>query len=242
MIRLYVESPLFKNQVIFLEEKQSHYLQKVMRLSKGDQVLAFNGVDGEWEAEISETLKKSTQLVILSQIRSQKSEGDIWLIFSPLKPKREAFLEEKATELGCTCLWPVHFERTPVPKVNLEKLRAHVIEAAEQCERLTIPEIKPLTRLPQLLKEWPKNRLILFGDETFDSPSLKSVDFDSTKPCAFLVGPEGGFTSQELALLKSHPQAKGVTLNPYILRAETAALVGLSYLQLYTCHVASTKF
>jgi 16S rRNA (uracil1498-N3)-methyltransferase len=169
---------------------------------------------------------------LLSQTRTQQQEKDIWLLFSPIKPKRQEFLVEKATELGAFCLWPIQCQRTSQLKVNAEKTMAHIIEAAEQSERLTIPLLKPLISLSDLLKTWPEERILLFGDETFNSPSLATFEFDPTQSYGFLVGPEGGFTPEELALLKAHPKARGVTLNPHILRAETAALVGISYLQL----------
>lgn len=232
MIRLYIESPLLENQDVVLTENQSHYVQKVMRLQENDDVLLFNGRDGEWKARITTLSKKSTTLHPFSQSRPQGHKGDLWLLFSPLKPKRQEFLVEKATELGVSCLWPVYFERTSVPKVNLEKMQAHAIEAAEQCERLTLPEIKPIVPFPVLLKNWPQDRLLLFGDESLRSPSLGTLELHHKRSYAFLVGPEGGFTSQEFSLLKSSPQAQGVTLNPHILRSETAALVGVSYFQL----------
>lgn len=232
MIRLYVNLPLTKNQDIFLLEKQSHYIQTVMRRKVGEDIYLFNGTDGEWQAQITETLKKSTKLHLLSQTRTQQQEKDIWLLFSPLKPKRQEFLVEKATELGASCLWPLQCQRTSHLKVNAEKTMAHMIEATEQSERLTIPLLKPLISLPDLLQTWPRERILLFGDETFNSPSLTTYEFNSTQSYGFLVGPEGGFTSDELSLLKTHPNVQGVTLNQNILRAETAALVGISYLQL----------
>ena len=228
VIRLYVETPLFLAQELLLSEPQSHYLQKVMRLKKGSSLHLFNGKDGEWHAEVIDLLKKVTKLKVISQIKQQKPESDLWLLYSPLKPKRQEFLIEKATELGVSCLWPIHCGRTSIPKVNLEKMKAHVIEAAEQCERLTLPEIKPLTPLSKVLKEWPSNRTLIFGDETLSSPSIATLS--PKGPCAFFVGPEGGFTEQELSALKT--QGRGVTLNLHILRAETAALVGISCLQL----------
>ena len=203
-----------------------------MRLKEGDDLLLFNGTDGEWRAKIIATLKKSTALLLLSKTRPQHYEGDIWLLFSPLKPKRQAFLEEKATELGASCLWLVRCEYTSVLNVRVEKMEAHCIEAAEQSERLTVPVIKPFTALSDLLSTWPKDRTLLFGDETLSAPSLASISIIPENRYAFLVGPEGGFSSIELALLRDHPNAQGVTLNAHILRAETAALVGLSYLQL----------
>jgi 16S rRNA (uracil1498-N3)-methyltransferase len=232
MIRLYVEDPLSENQQINLHESQSHYVQKVMRLKRADLILLFNGKDGEWQARITNLEKKTTGLVLLSQLQPQPRQGNLCLLFSPLKPKRQEFLVEKATELGVSCLWPIRCERTSVPKVNLEKIRAQVREAAEQCGRLDVPEIKDLTPLPHLLNNWPKDGMLIFGDETLTSPSLATVQRDPNKTYGFLVGPEGGFTRQEQSLLKSHLQAYGVTLNPHILRAETAALVGVAYLQL----------
>jgi len=232
MIRLYVEIPLVANQEVFLDEAQSHYIQKVMRLKERDEVLLFNGVDGEWKALLSRVLKKQTLLQLTSQTKPQSKEADLWLLFSPIKPKRQEFLVEKATELGISCLWPIQCERTSFPKVNLEKMKAHAREASEQCGRLTLPEIKPLTLLSSLLKDWTQNRMLLYGDETLTAPSLGTLSFPPDKSIAFLVGPEGGFTSQEFALLKTHSQAQGVTLNPHILRAETAALVGIGCLQL----------
>lgn len=228
MIRLYTDHPLAENQKISLNENQSHYVQKVMRLKLNDDLLLFNGKDGEWKARITEIEKKTTHLSLTNQTRPQQQEKSLCLLFSPLKPKRQEFLVEKATELGVSCLWPIRCERTSIPKVNLEKMQAQAREAAEQCGRLTIPEIKDLTTLPQLLKNWPQDERLIFGDESLNSPSISTI---KGKPCSFLVGPEGGFTTQEFALLKAHPQACGVTLNSNILRAETAALVGVAYLQ-----------
>jgi 16S rRNA (uracil1498-N3)-methyltransferase len=234
MIRLYVESSLLENQERSLPKEQSHYLQNVMRLRQGDELLLFNGLQGEWKAQITATLKKSTELIVLSQIRPQRDEGDVWLFFSPLKTKRQEFLEEKATELGVSCLYPVRCERTSVSKVNLEKMQAHVKEAAEQCGRLTLPQCKPFSPLSQVLENCPLTRTLIFGDESLTSPSLTKLTIDPKGSYAFLVGPEGGFTAREFALLRRMPNAQGVTLNSNILRAETAALVGLSYLNLNT--------
>jgi len=232
MIRLYVDEPLSENKEIELNENQSHYLLKVMRLKEGDALLLFNGKEGEWKARLGAPHKKSASVLVLSLTRPQCVDADLWLLFSPLKPKRQAFLIEKATELGVACLWPIGCERTSFPKVNLAKMQAHVIEAAEQCGRLTLPFVNPLVTLPKLLEQWSQTRLLLFGDESLTSPPLASLSLAPHKPYAFLVGPEGGFTRQELSLLKSCPYAQGVTLSPHILRAETAALVGISYLQL----------
>jgi len=232
MIRLYIDNPLSENQQISLGENQSHYVQKVMRLKQGDDLLLFKGKDGEWKARIAGLEKKITHLSLINQIRPQQVERKLCLLFSPLKPKRQEFLIEKATELGVSCLWPIRFERTSILKVNLEKMQAQTREAAEQCGRLTLPEIKDLISLPQLLKNWPQEEILVFGDESRTSPSIATTKSDPSKFCNFLVGPEGGFSPQEYTLLKAHLQAYGVTLNANILRAETAALVGVSYFKL----------
>lgn len=233
MIRLYVEDSFKENQVFSLPKDQSHYIQNVMRLGLGDELLVFNGFQGEWKAQITANLKKSTGLIVLSQIRPQPVERNLWLLFSPLKGKRQEFLEEKATELGVSCLYPVRCERTSVSKINLEKMYSHVKEAAEQCGRLTLPQLNPLSPLSQVLSDWPATRNLIFGDETLTSFSLKDLTLDPKASYAFLVGPEGGFTAQEYALLRRIPNVQSVTLNSNILRAETAALVGISYLQLH---------
>lgn len=228
LIRLYVNAPLSKNKDVPLDAPQSHYLQKVMRLKEGAEVSLFNGQEGEWKAQIKAHLKKSTVLTVLKQSRPQEKEGDLWLLFSPLKPKRMEFLVEKATELGVSCLWPIHCERTSLPKVNQGKMETHALEAAEQCGRLTLPEIRPLTKLTDMLNSWPQERRLYFGDETLTAPSLSSLKIEKERPKAFLVGPEGGFSEKEFEMLRSLGQ--GVTLNRNILRAETAALVGVSLL------------
>jgi 16S rRNA (uracil1498-N3)-methyltransferase len=233
MIRLFVENPLSENQQISLSENHSHYVQNVMRLKQDDTLLLFNGRDGEWKARIASMGKKMTHLILISQSRPQQNEGSLSLFFSPLKPKRQEFLVEKATELGVSCLCPLRFERTSITKLNVEKMRAQAREAAEQCGRLTIPEIRDFISLPQLLKSWPQGEVLFFGDESLTSPSIVKLKIEPHKFYNFLVGPEGGLTSKEYALLKAHPQVSGVTLNSHILRAETAALVGVSYLNFF---------
>jgi 16S rRNA (uracil1498-N3)-methyltransferase len=204
-----------------------------MRKKVGDIIHLFNGKDGEWAYEITELHKRETILTLQSQVKSQPASNDLWLLFSPLKPKRQEFLIEKATELGVSCLWPILCERTSIPRVNLEKMQAHVIEVAEQCGRLSITEIKPMTQLSKALTGWPLSHSLIFGDETLTAPSIANIAIK--KPCAFFVGPEGGFTEQEFNLLKR--KGRGVTLNQNILRAETAALAGLACISLKVCPI-----
>lgn len=230
MIRLYVNTPLTEGQQVFLDESQSHYVQRVMRLKPSDNLLLFNGQDGEWQTQIVGVAKKTTRISLISQNRPQPAESKLWVLFSPLKPKRQEFLIEKATELGASGLWPIRCERTSIPKINLEKMRAQAREAAEQCGRLSLPEIHDLTPLPHIHTSGPQIDVLLFGDETLNAPPLSHFERDPQKVYGFFVGPEGGFTSRERDFLKTN--AQGVTLNANILRAETAALAGISYLQL----------
>lgn len=231
MIRLYVESPLFQDQEILLSEAQSHYLQNVMRLKGGDDLLIFNGEQGEWEAKISKQAKRASVLIPSQQMRLQPPQDDVWLLFSPLKPKSQLFLDEKATELGVGTFLPVKCARTTCA-VNPSKMKAHLIEAAEQSGRLTLPTIRPMTSFLSLLESWPQDRVLLFGDATLTAPVLTEYPWDPKKSYAFFIGPEGGFSPSELERLRAHPQSYGVTLSQQTLRAETAGIVGLSYLQL----------
>ena len=231
MIRLYVSESLQEGNDILLSSPQSHYLQRVMRLGIGDEVLLFNGEQGEWRVKIKTLQKNAITVQLMVQTRPQQSEGDLWLLFSPIKPKRQEFLVEKATELGASCLWPVRCERTSSP-LKEDKMKAHVIEASEQSKRLTVPSVKPLTSFADLLKNWPAERILFFGDETLSAPPLGTLPLDTSRAYGFFVGPEGGFSAQELTLLRAHPNTQGVTLSPHILRAETAALVGLVGLQM----------
>ena len=231
--RLYVPHPLAEQTNVTLDADQSHYVARVMRGAVGDVLHLFNGTDGEWAAEIKDANKKSVTLFCTNQTRKQHHCPDIWLCFAPIKAGRIDFLAEKATELGVSALLPVKTDRTIVSRVNEERLKANVIEAAEQTERLDLPEIRPYQPLQSLLDNWPEDRSLYYGDELgsgIDASTLwKELDYGK---CALLIGPEGGFSEKEQQMLRQHPQAKPVSLGPRILRADTAALAGLTCLQL----------
>src|ERR1043166_2186490 len=165
MIRLFVSRPLSEGAAFQLDDKQAHYLLHVMRVKEGDAILVFNGQDGEWQANVSAG-KKQAGLKLTRQTRAQQAEPDIWLCFAPIKRGHGDTTVEKATELGAARLLPVITERTVISRVNLERYRALATEAAEQCERLTIPEIATPQNLDALLKDWDKNRRMLFCAET----------------------------------------------------------------------------
>jgi 16S rRNA (uracil1498-N3)-methyltransferase len=219
--RLYVPDSLADDAVLKLEGAQANYLVNVLRLGPGDQVKLFDDRTGEWLAEIDEVSKRRVTLRTIRHLRPREPVPDLWLLFAPLKRGRIDMLVEKATELGVARLLPVITQRTVVDRVKDERLTAHMIEAAEQCERTALPELAEPVKLDALLSSWPAGRRLLFADETGGEPLLGAA---SSGPCAILIGPEGGFTDAERAALRGHTAARPISLGPRILRAETAAI------------------
>jgi len=230
-VRLYVKDGLAAGLAITLNRDQSHYAVRVMRQGMGDHALVFNGRDGEWLASIRDASKTACELALVEQTRPQSSEPDVWLVFSPVKKTRLDFLVEKAVELGVSRLLPVITERTDVSRVNVDRLSATAMESAEQCERLSVPEIDAPVDLGDLLANWPTDRQLYLLDETgLGAPVAQAFNSNSA---AFLVGPEGGFSTSELDALRELPFVTPVVLGPRILRAETAALTALACWQMY---------
>jgi len=233
--RLYVDGPLHEGVPVHATEGQSHYLLHVMRRGAGDSVVLFNGRDGEWSASLVARSKKHVAFQVNAQIRPQASEPDVWLIFAPLKSGPMEFVVEKATELGVSALMPVFTRRTVVHRVNVQRLTSIAVEAAEQCERLTVPSIAAPRPLGEVLAPWAQgqeSRRLFFLDEgaarTKDTASLADAMAGARGPAAILVGPEGGFDGEEQAMLRQLKTVTPVILGPRILRAETAALAALS--------------
>lgn len=243
--RLYIDADLSENAEILLPEGQSHYLLRVMRLDLGAPVCAFNGRDGEWDCEITQASKKAVQLKAVQQTRVQTEDSDVWLVFAPLRVKaRTSFIVEKAVELGAARLAPVITERTQTDKVRTDKWRATAIEAAEQTERLDVPEIAEPLKLSALLGDWDPARQIIYGDESGDDESrpwgglpgrgaqiADALRDHGQAKAAILIGPEGGFSQDERAKLRSLDFVMPVSLGPRILRAETAAISALTIWQ-----------
>jgi len=225
-IRLFVETKLSAGALVRLAEAQAHYLGRVMRCAVGDEVKLFNGVDGEFAARIEEFGRREAGLRVAAQTRAQETEPDCWLCFALLKRQKTDLVVEKATELGVSRIQPVITARTQADHVNLERLRAIAIEAAEQCERLAVPEIFAPAALPALLAGWPADRKLFVADERRDAPVLRFA----SDPAALLIGPEGGFTDAEVAAIGANPKFSRVSLGARILRAETAAIAGLALL------------
>ena len=222
--RLYVAAPLGAGTNVELDSGQANYLGNVMRLKQGDQLLLFDGASGEWVAEISETAKKRMTLRIVEPTRAQESVPDLWLAFAPVKKGRVDWLVEKAVELGVARLLPVVTQRTIVNKLNLDRMRAHIVEAAEQCGRTSLAEIDEPARLDAFLKGMDSARALYFADETGGTPAAAAF---KPGPAVILTGPEGGFTPDEAATIRAAPGAAAISLGPRILRAETAALAAV---------------
>jgi 16S rRNA (uracil1498-N3)-methyltransferase len=228
-IRLCVDHPLGPGQSVPLDEAQAHYLFGVMREGLGTQVLAFNGQDGEWLAEVAEAGKRRGLLSCLRQTRAQVTLPDLWLLFAPVKKARTDFIVEKAVELGAARIMPVATDYTNAERWRRDKAEAHVREAAEQCGALTLPEVTDMLALPKLLAGWDPARRILWADEAGAgrSSALSGLSAGQPGPWAILIGPEGGFSPAERDRLRALPFVQPVALGPRILRAETAALAAL---------------
>jgi len=224
LTRLYLEARLSDGAVIVLSKEQAHYLAGVLRMTAGGALRVFNGSDGEWRAVVSDISRKTATITIFEQLRPSQRSPDIWLCFAPVRKHRNSFILEKATELGVSVLKPVTTARTQYGKMRLDKMRAQIIEAAEQTERLDIPVLDETITLARLIDSWPEDRALIFADEGGDAaPALRDLS-KIGGPAALLVGPEGGFTDDERAYLRSQSFVTPVSLGPRILRADTAAL------------------
>ena len=223
--RLFVDQALADGMTLALDGAQANYLGNVMRLKAGDPVRLFDDRSGEWVAEVADATKRHVTLRLTAKLRGREDVPDLWLLFAPIKKGPIDWLVEKATELGAGRLQPVITQRTIVDRINLDRLRANMIEAAEQCDRTALPGLTEPVKLPALLKNWDAGRALLFADETGGVPITEAA---TSGPAAILIGPEGGFTPDERALIRATPGAIGISLGPRILRAETAAAAAIS--------------
>ena len=231
-IRLYVNDELEVHQVIQIRSKQLHYLTNVMRRKRDDILSIFNEVDGEFTGKIINDSKRNLVIKLLQKIKDPEKKTDIWVVFAPVKKSSTDFIIQKATELGASCLVPVITERTITRNINLKRMQEIVIEASEQCERITIPEIKPIQKLADVICSWNKNRKIFYGDET-ERNQKEERSFNNqalfNPSGAILMGPEGGFSQNEISFLKSKEFVVPINLGPRILRSETAVISGLVF-------------
>lgn len=225
--RLYVETPLGEGVAVPVEGNAAHYLIGVMRVKPDDVVLLFDGRSGEWAARARDIRKRDLVLVCETRTRPLEQVPDFWLCCAPIKKGRIDLIAEKACELGAAKLQPVLTRRAVVDRLNLDRLRAHLVEAAEQCGRTALPELGEMVKLDALLRDWPDDRWLFFADETGGAP-LEQALRAHPGPAAFLIGPEGGFDPSEREAIRAVAKAVPVSLGPRILRAETAAIAATS--------------
>ena len=230
--RLFVEVSLSSGAAVEVAVDRAHYLRDVLRLGPGAPLRLFNGRDGEWRAAIGKLTKSGGTLTVVQQTRAQSPVPDLWLVFAATKRAAIDLVAEKATELGVAMLQPLITQHTHVDRVNIERLRAIAIEAAEQSERLTVPEIGPPQELAKLLAEWPQGRRGLVcaegGAVQPIATALAAYEKDTTPSWAIFIGPEGGWSAAELDAFGKNPIFTPVGLGPRILRAETAALAAIA--------------
>ncbi|MBA2936581.1 16S rRNA (uracil(1498)-N(3))-methyltransferase [Sphingomonas sp. CGMCC 1.13654] len=217
--RLFIDQPLSEGAQVTLDSAQANYLINVMRLRAGDAVRCFDDKSGEWAAELSSSGKRDARLQMVTHLAPREPVPDFWMVVAPIKRQRIDWMAEKACELGVDRFVPVLTRRSVVDKLNLDRLRTHMIEAAEQCGRTALPALDEPVKLERLLRDWPADRTLYFADETGGERFTPQPG-----PAAILIGPEGGFDPQERDAIRAHPQARGISLGPRILRAETAAL------------------
>ncbi|WP_104491242.1 16S rRNA (uracil(1498)-N(3))-methyltransferase [Paracoccus denitrificans] len=229
-IRLFIDHPLAEGQGIELNADQSHYLSSVMRQGAGDEILVFNGQDGEWLARIERIAKRGGALGALRQTAPQLNPPDLWLVFAPIKKARTDFIVEKAAEMGTARILPVQTDHTNSERIRQDRLQAHAVEAAEQCGGTHVPEVCDLVPLSRLLDGWDAGRRILWADEALAGPA-QVLSGLPRGPWAILIGPEGGWSESERKRLSAMDCVTRIALGPRILRADTAAVASLALWQ-----------
>jgi len=236
--RLYVDAALAEGASVALEREAANYLLNVLRLKTGNEVLLFNGREGEWRARIAPESRKSARLEVVERLRPQTASNDLHYLFAPLKHARLDYMVQKAVEMGASRLCPVLTRHTQAERINLARMQANAIEAAEQCGILTLPLIAEPVKLDALIRDWTPDRLLIFCDEDADVKDpvaalaqARSGGLAGPLPVSVLVGPEGGFAEEERAALAKLPNIVRLALGPRILRADTAAVAALSLVQ-----------
>ncbi len=228
-VRLFVEAPLADGAAVACTPEQVNYLLNVLRLGAGAEILVFNGRDGEWRARLADVGKRRCALQCVAPTRGQQDGPDLHYVFAPLKHARLDYMVQKATELGVAHLQPVLTRRTVVARVNLERMQANAIEAAEQCGVLRVPTVGEPLKLETLLAGWQPERRLIFCDEAAEVENpLAALATIAPGPLAVLIGPEGGFDPAERALLRAKPYAAAISLGPRVMRADTAAVAALA--------------
>lgn len=228
-VRLFVDARLAAGAEVACTPEQANYLINVLRLAVGAEILVFNGREGEWRARIADAGKRRCTLACLTQHRAQQDGPDLHYIFAPLKHARLDYMVQKATELGVAHLQPVLTRRTVPARVNIARMQANAIEAAEQCGVLRVPSVGEPVKLEPLLAQWNPERRLIFCDESAEVASpLAALAGIKAEPLAVLIGPEGGFDPAERQLLRDKPYTLAISLGPRIMRADTAAVAALA--------------
>jgi 16S rRNA (uracil1498-N3)-methyltransferase len=232
LIRLFVTQDLAAQDRIELGPRLAHYLITVMRLTAGDELLLFNGRDGEWRAGLAQVSRRAAALSVLAQVQQQRAGPDLELVVSLVKRSRLETIVEKAAELGARRVRLALTERTNAEHTRVDRLCAIAVEASEQTGRLDVPAIEAPQKLERMLADWPVDRPLMFCDEAGDAPpALTALAGRGPGSWGVLIGPEGGFSASERALIRAHPAAVPVSLGPRILRADTAAISALTLWQ-----------
>jgi 16S rRNA (uracil1498-N3)-methyltransferase len=230
--RLFVIDGLAAGAAFDLAAEQSHYLANVLRMAEGAELLVFNGRDGEWLARIAARTKKAVRLEAVEMTRPQPAPCDLVYCFAPLKVGRLDYLVQKAVEMGAGVLQPVMTQHTQLAKVGIDRLRANVTEAAEQCGILAVPDVRDAMKFDRVLAEWDRERRLIFCDESAETNNpLAALQAIAEKKLGLLVGPEGGFSEEERRQLRAMPFVTAIPLGPRILRADTAAVAALAVIQ-----------
>ncbi|MBO9497905.1 MAG: 16S rRNA (uracil(1498)-N(3))-methyltransferase [Novosphingobium sp.] len=225
--RLFVPGPLAAGARLALDGPQAHYLARVMRVAEGDAVVLCDDVTGEWAARVVTSGKRDVTVELVERLRQREEVPDFTLCAALLKKDRFDLVLEKATELGVRRIQPVLTRRCVADKLNLDRARATIVEAAEQCARTALPELAEPVKLEALLKSWSADRALFFADENGGAPARDAFAAHPA-PAALLVGPEGGFDDAERAAIRALPAASAITLGPRILRGETAAIAAIA--------------
>ena len=235
MQRLYATADLAPDARLEPSREQANYLLNVLRMGAGDQILLFNGRDGEWRAEVTETGRKACVLKLIDQTRTQTAPADLHYLFAPLKMSRLDYMVQKAVEMGAGVIRPILTQHTQVHRVNIDRMQANVIEAAEQCGILAVPDVREPVELTRLIEGWATNepgRRLIFCDEGEETNNpLESLQALPRGPLAVLVGPEGGFSEAERAMLRRENFVTPIPLGSRVLRADTVAVAALAVVQ-----------
>ena len=236
--RLFLDGALGEGAALALTPGQASYLRNVLRLESGDEVLAFNGRDGEWRARLGVAGKKAVRLEIVERLRAQTAPYDVHYLFAPLKHARLDYMVQKAVEMGVSRLQPVLTRHTQSQRINLARMRSNAVEAAEQCGILTLAEIAEPVRLEAFVRDRVPDRLLVFCDEEAEVKdpvaalsAARGGGIAGPLPVSVLIGPEGGFAAEERAALMQLPNIVRLALGPRILRADTAAVAALALVQ-----------